>query len=88
MTGRDPPTWFKIRVGMLRSEVGHGKRFLGPIFIIETDFEVVDLYSGGRILAVNDLFTAWSSKMSSTCANSLGAHFDASNGLLWKDISL
>ena len=73
---------------MLRSEVGHGKRFLGPIFIIETDFEVVDLYSGGRILAVNDLFTAWSSKMSSTCANSLGVHFDASSGLLWKDISL
>ena len=41
-------TWFKIRVEMLRAEVGHGKRFLRPIFIIEIDFEVVDLYSGGR----------------------------------------
>ena len=63
------------------------RSFLGPIFIIETDFEVVDLYSGGRILAVNDLFTAWSSKMSSTCAYSLGVHFDASNIFLWKSIS-
>ena len=35
-------------IGMLRSEVGPGKRSLRPIFIIETDFEVVDLYSGGK----------------------------------------
>ena len=40
-------TWIKIRVEMLRSKVGPGKRSLRPIFIIETDFEVVDLYSGG-----------------------------------------
>ena len=41
-------TWIKIRVEMLRSEVGPGKRSLIPIFIIKTDFEVVDLYSGDK----------------------------------------
>jgi len=33
---------------MFRSDVERNKRFLGPIIIIETDFEVVDLCSDGH----------------------------------------